>query len=150
MRIPRAAGGVLKVLAVRHADIDLPAHGTDPSLNEAGRAGGESLARWLADAGVTAILVSSRSRTHQTAEPLATRLGLVPEVVDTPADVAQQLREGAFGDVILVVGHSNTVPSLIDALGAGAVPAIGETDFDNLYVVAVANATQDVLRLHYD
>jgi phosphohistidine phosphatase SixA len=142
-------GIVLKVLAVRHADIDLPAHGADPSLNQAGRARSESLARWLADAGVTAILVSSRSRTQQTAEPLATRLGLVPDVVDTPAGVAHQLRDGAFGAVVLVVGHSNTVPSLVDELGAGAVPAIGETEFDNLYVVSVGDASSDVLRLHY-
>jgi hypothetical protein len=33
------------------------------------------------------------------------------------------------------VGHSNTVPDTIKALGIEAPPAIAETEFDNLFIV---------------
>ena len=42
------------------------------------------------------------------------------------------------GPIILVVGHSNTVPELIAALGASKnVPPIAENEYDTIYVIAI-------------
>jgi phosphohistidine phosphatase SixA len=140
---------MVAVIAVRHADVDLPPPSDDASLNDAGRARSAVLARSLGDAGVTSILVSSRKRTQQTAAPLAKELGLQPHVIDDPAPLAPEIRAGDHGPVLLVVGHSNTVPGLINALGAGTVPPIGEAEFDHLYVVTVLDTAAEVLSLHY-
>jgi len=42
------------------------------------------------------------------------------------------------GQIILVVGHSNTVPALIGNMGASKnVPDIAENEYDNIYIVSV-------------
>ena len=42
------------------------------------------------------------------------------------------------GKIVLVVGHSNTVPELIANLGASKnVPLIAENEYDNIYLVSI-------------
>ena len=42
------------------------------------------------------------------------------------------------GKIILVVGHSNTLPALIAALGASKnVPPIAENEYDNIYLISI-------------
>ena len=129
------------VYLVRHAERADTAGGAapimaaDPSLSEAGRMRAESLAGMLKDAQVTAIYVTEYKRTQETAAPLAKRLGLQPTVIpakDTPGLVAK-LR-AASGNV-LVVGHSNSVPDVIEGLGVAKVPAIADDEYDNLFIV---------------
>jgi phosphohistidine phosphatase SixA len=141
---------VVTVLAVRHADVDLPPDGHDPGLNAAGRRRAEALARLAGAAGVTAIRTSEFRRTQQTVEPLAQRLGLTPAVAPDAAELAQRIRAAELGDVVVVAGHSNTVPELLGALGVGTVPVITEAEFDNLFVVTVLPASgAGLLRLRY-
>jgi len=126
------------VLLVRHADIELPPHSDDPPLSSAGRERAETLAHVVGAARVTTVFTSSRLRTKQTAEPLVARIGVPPRETPPPAAFAQQVRSGIFGEMIMVVGHSNTVPQMMDALGVPPpLPEIGEREFDNLFVVTV-------------
>lgn len=138
------------VFLVRHANIDLPPTSNDPDLNATGRQRADALATVLGAAGVGRIFTSELRRTKQTVAPLASRLHLQPSVVPDSAVFAQKVSSGSFGDAILVAGHSNTVPKMIAALGADASnAAIGETEFDNLFVVTVATAQASVVRLKY-
>jgi broad specificity phosphatase PhoE len=126
------------VLFVRHADIDLPAMSRDPVLNAAGVRRAEELARVVGAARVASVSTSELRRTKLTAAPLAARLGLQPSEVSPPAEFARQVRAGELGAVIMVVGHSDTIPDMIAALGVVAPPTIGEREFDNLFLVTVA------------
>ena len=76
----------------------------------------------LADAGVDAIFVTEYQRTQQTAAPLAARDHLKPVVI--PANetgaLIKTIRELKSG-VVVVVGHSNTVPAIIAGLGGPTV-----------------------------
>lgn len=137
------------MLAVRHADIDLPPTGDDPPLNAAGRVRADELARMVGGAGVTTILTSQFLRTRQTAAPLAVRLGLTPRLTPAPAVLAGRVRTGELGGVILVVGHSDTIPAILTALGATAPPPIAEAEFDNLYVAAVSAEAAHLVHLRY-
>jgi phosphohistidine phosphatase SixA len=140
---------MITVLLVRHADIDLPPGSNDPPLNAKGRARADTLAHLAGSAGVTTVFTSTFNRTKQTAGPLAARLGLQPQIAPPPATFARQVLSGTFGEVIVVAGHSDTVPQMIAALGASP-PAIGEREFDNLFVVAVPQSAQaGVTRLKY-
>jgi broad specificity phosphatase PhoE len=128
------------VLLVRHAEKAKEA-GSDPPLTAAGTQRAQDLALALRDAGVTAIITSQLRRTGDTATPLATALKLTPEVVqvgdDTDAHataVAAAVRRHA-GEVVLVVGHSDTVPAIIAALGGPEMPEICATQFSNLFVL---------------
>jgi phosphohistidine phosphatase SixA len=127
-----------KVLLVRHADIDLPPAGANPPLNAAGQLRAVELARLLRSAGVTAILTSNFIRTKQTVVPLSDQSGIDPQEAPAPTDLAAQVRSGSFGELVVIAGHSNTVPTMMEALGVpGPLPVIGEREFDNLFAVVL-------------
>ena len=129
-----------KVLLVRHADIDLPPAVVDPPLNAAGQKRAVELAHLLSATGVTAVLTSNFIRTKQTVAPLGTQSGIQPQQAPPPTDLAKLMRAGSFGDVVVIAGHSNTIPEMTDALGVPAPPpTIGEREFDNLFVVVLAD-----------
>jgi phosphohistidine phosphatase SixA len=140
---------VITILLVRHADIDLPPASADPGLNEAGRARAEELAHVVGPAGVSTVFTSSLRRTRETVEPVLETLGLGAQEMPAAATVAARARAGELGEVVLIAGHSNTVPEVIAALGAPP-PAIGETRFDNLFVVTLSEpAGASLLALKY-
>ncbi len=126
------------VIVVRHAEKSA-APSDDPPLSDAGRKRADALSRALSKAGVKAIFATQYQRTQQTVEPTAQALQIPVTKVDaanTPALVAQVL-EKHRGQVVLIAGHSNTIPEIIAALGGGPIPAIAETDFDNLFIVSI-------------
>ena len=142
---------MITVILVRHADIDLPSRSSDPPLNAAGRRRAEMFAHVIGPAGATSLFTSTFLRTVQTVQPLATQAGLVPQPVPTPDEWAQQVVAGALGEVVVVAGHSNTVPEMLEALGVPPpAPPIGEREFDNLFVAAVASpGNAHVVHLRY-
>ena len=148
--IPATCLAQSAVFLVRHAEradpgMAAPA-GADPDLSEAGRARAERLASMLRDARITAIVVTELKRTQQTAAPLAKQLGLEPTVVSSkdPSTVAARVK-AASGNV-LVIGHSNSLPDVVKALGIAESVTIGESDFDNLFIVDRGR----LLRLRYE
>jgi broad specificity phosphatase PhoE len=131
---------MIKVLLVRHANIDQPPASQNPSLNAAGRGRAQALARVAGKAGISAIFTSSYARTKETVAPFAARLGLEPR--EAPAGLIGDLMSGPDGAVVLIAGHSNTIPAMIAALGVPPpLPVIGEGDFDNLFVVTAIATT---------
>jgi phosphohistidine phosphatase SixA len=126
------------VYLVRHAE-RAEDHPTDPSLSERGRERAELLARTLADAGVAHIHSTPLRRTRATAAPLAARLGLgVQEYAAAEGRALAERIRGASGRH-LVVGHSNTLPELVRALGGDpGAPIQDATEYDRLYVLVVA------------
>src|SRR5688572_3930448 len=99
---------------VRHADIDLPPLSNDPPLSAAGRRRAADLAHIAGESGVSAVFTSAFRRTIQTVEPLVARLGLLARPVPPPPVLAQQVTAGALGSVVVVAGHSNTIPQMIE------------------------------------
>jgi broad specificity phosphatase PhoE len=143
---------MITVLLVRHADVDVPPPigNPDPSLNTKGMIRAHELARVAEVAGVSAIFTSELKRTKETAAPLAARLQLArpPSVVPDVTEFAASARAGLYGPVVLVVGHTNTVPPLIDAL-VSPQPSITIQGFDNLFVVSLAAMESQLVWLKY-
>jgi broad specificity phosphatase PhoE len=135
------------IFIVRHAE-KAQSGGDDPDLSEAGRARAESLANLLKDAAISAIYTSEVKRTGQTAAPLAKILHREPTIVpakDVGALVAK-LKDSSGN--VLVVGHSNTIPDVIKALGITTPINIADNDYDNLFVVVLEEKPR-LIRLHY-
>jgi broad specificity phosphatase PhoE len=141
------------VLLVRHAeraDGGMPPAGmtspADPDLSAEGKARAERLAAMLAEAGITRIIVTEFRRTLQTAEPTARRLKITPERVTAADATGLAARLGSYkDDVVLVVGHSNSVPATIAAMGGPKV-VIDDTDYGNLFIYVPATKTLTTLR----
>jgi broad specificity phosphatase PhoE len=123
------------------------AAGQDPGLTEEGRANAERLAALLAGDPPAAIYVSTTRRARETAAPLAARLGLMMrdyDPSDTPALIEAVTQEPG---TVLIVGHSNTVPDIVERLG-GARPAdLGENDFGDVWHVYGPDRKVEKLRV---
>jgi 2,3-bisphosphoglycerate-dependent phosphoglycerate mutase len=131
------------VIFVRHAEKAL-APADDPGLSEAGKRRAAELARQLVDAdvvlGVDAIYSTSYRRTEETVQPLATALDIPITFYDAAntETIMDEIVRAHEGQIVLVVGHSNTVPALIGNMGASKkVPEIDENEYDNIYVVSI-------------
>jgi broad specificity phosphatase PhoE len=124
------------VLVVRHAE-RAPGSG-DPPISDAGRERATALAEIGKLTGVSAIVTTELQRTRQTAAPLAEALKITPVVVPTQRDLAKHAGEIAAavrqqaGKTVLVVGHSNTVPAIVAALGGPKLPDLCEPEYDRL------------------
>jgi len=126
---------------MRH--LDTPEGERDPDLTAQGERRAALLPDFFfEDERPAAIYVSDFRRTRQTAAPLAARLGLTPIVydpADTPALVAR-VRAGPLP--ALIVGHSNTVPDIIEALGGHRPPPLVHADFGDVWRIGVGGETE--------
>lgn len=138
----RSAAQPTVVLLVRHAE-KAPGAGDVP-LTEGGVVRARALAEVARDAGVSAVVTTQYQRTRETAAPLAAALGLTAEVVAAQSDVERHAAEVAAavrrhaGVVVLVVGHSNTIPRIVAALGGSHGPDLCDAQYDVLFTVVIA------------
>ena len=130
---------VTTVILVRHAEkVD---NSSDPELSAAGMERANTLVEVVKQARVTSIITTQFRRTRATAAPAAAALGLEPRVITTSGaaharEVADTVKAHG-GGVLLIVGHSNTVPAIIAALGAAAPAPICDSEYDDLFVVTL-------------
>jgi len=138
------------VFVVRHAErLD---NSSDSPLSADGQARASRLAEQLRDARITAIFATQFVRAADTAKPLADRLGIPLQRVPAAQTLELIARLRALGPSarVLVVGHSDTVPQILSALGSNGIVAIAPDEYDNLFIVLPhAGATPTLLRLRY-
>src|SRR5712671_6225807 len=110
------AGFAQTIVLVRHAE--KVSEAADALLSDVGKQRAEKLAHTLADAGITSIFTTEAERTKQTAAPLAKLLHLQPMVIPAKdiAGLVNKLVAQPQDAVVLVVGHSNTLPDVINKL----------------------------------
>lgn len=137
---PQAEAAVIYL--VRHAETGTGAMDpSNPPLSATGEARAAALARALADAGVVSVHSTDLQRTLSTAAPVAEVFGLEVERYDpfdreAAAALVERLKTTPGGH--LIVGHSNTTPEFVEALGGDPVSPIAEDEYDRLYVITVS------------
>jgi phosphohistidine phosphatase SixA len=148
--VPPAAAAQEAIYIVRHAE--RADQSADSVLSADGARRAISLSRMLRDAGITHVFTSEARRTIDTARPLASATHLTVRQVPA-ADVttlAAALTALGARDRALVVGHSNTVPELLRALHIDTPITIGDSDYDNLFIVVFHDKRPpSLLRLKY-
>jgi phosphohistidine phosphatase SixA len=134
------------VVLVRHAEkAEEPR--ADPPLTEAGHARAMALLAATEAAGIDAIIVTPFARTRETAAPVAAARGLTPIEVPVVGSIAAHVEAVAAavravppGDAVLVVGHSNTIPAIVTALGGPELADLCDSQYSVLYVLSVPSA----------
>jgi broad specificity phosphatase PhoE len=129
-------------LIVRHAEKASDAE--DSPLNEAGIERAQALVGVAADAGVSAIYTTQFKRNRDTAQPLAERLGIAPAEVpvnlQNPGDygktLAKTILEKHSGQTVVVIGHGNTIASIVEGLTGRAAPQ-GDIQYSDLFMVTI-------------
>jgi len=128
---------VKTIFIVRHAEKQVIEGERDLDLSEAGQVRAEALPEALDGVKIDEVYTSDYRRTRQTVAPVAEAAELEPVIYD-PADAggtAARLVASTAAN-ILVAGHSNTVPALIEALGAEP-PVIDEDQYGDLFVLTL-------------
>jgi len=135
------------VIIVRHAE-KAANGGNDPDLSSAGRARAEALARILKDSGITAIFTSEFRRTQETGAPTATLIHVTPTVVAAKDMASLVAKLHQLNGNALVVGHGDTIPNIVKALGINSSINIPDADYSELLIVILGDKPQ-LFRLHY-
>jgi broad specificity phosphatase PhoE len=152
----QAQAQVTGVVIVRHAE-KADDGSTDPALTEAGTARARALAESLEHAELAGLIASQYRRTLQTLSPLSRRSGLPTEVIPATsagigahvAAVADRVRSSEARGVIVIAGHSNTVPALVEALSGRPAAPMDESEYDRLYLLLPAREGMTVIATRY-
>ena len=131
------------IIFVRHAEESSLNEGNS-SLTREGEIRSAELARQLVDAdviaGIDAIYSTSFQYSKETALPISKALNIPIEIYDISDTelIIEDIIKQHKGKIILVVGHSNTIPLMIGNMGASKdVPKIDDNEYDNIYLVSI-------------
>jgi 2,3-bisphosphoglycerate-dependent phosphoglycerate mutase len=133
------------IILVRHAEKDRSnPRDANPDLTAAGRQRARALQRVLRARHVNAIITTHLKRAVLTAQPSAESFHVTPEVYRATGDgkatgaaMARMIRARHMGKTVLVVGHSNTIPATIEALGGPKVNDICDSSYSNLFMLVL-------------
>lgn len=100
---------------MRH--LHTPAGATDPDLTEEGQRQSRMMVDFFELDPPAVIYVTDTKRARQTAAPLAAHLGLTPKIYEGQNYAALVAAVSAEQGTVLIVGHSNTVPDIVEQLG---------------------------------
>lgn len=148
---PPVSAEQLTVVLVRHAEKaeDDP---RDPALSEAGLARALALAQALAASPPDAIYATHLRRTVQTAGPTHDASGAALSIrpaQEPAADLASHILGHHAQGTVLVVGHSNTLPDIVQALTGVAVPPMDEQEYDRVHVAILSPGTARLATFRY-
>jgi broad specificity phosphatase PhoE len=130
---------------MRH--LDTAEGASDPDLTPAGQRRAQLLADFFTGEPPAVIFVTDTKRARQTAAPLAAKLSLTPVVYDprnTPALIAEILKSP---NPALIIGHSNTVPDIVAALGGARPAPLTHQDFGDIWHISGPRRTVTRSRL---
>ena len=132
---PVATAAAGTAILVRHGAVD--PGGSDPALSDIGHQQAAALARRFADLQPRAVYATPTRRARETAAPLAAAAGVA--VTDYHPGQLPMLAEAIRreGGNVVVVGHSNTTPLLVEMLGGEPGAPIAEHEFDRIYAVTL-------------
>lgn len=141
------------IFALRHADrIPEPVD----ALSDTGKVRAELLARMLAKSGIRNAYCSSAKRTQDTIEPLKALLGGALTVHkfklssnNHEQEIVTAVRALPADSTAVVIGHSNTIGTIINFLTNKAIDPIEDNEFDKLFVVSIPAGSPSVTLLKY-
>jgi broad specificity phosphatase PhoE len=123
-----------KIFMVRHADRD---GNLDALKVPQGTTRAAELKRILQNTGIDSIYSTNTTRTRETAKPLADFLNITTALYANSNTVIDTIIKKHRNKEILVVGHSNTVDSLVKRCGCTGIGLIPASQFDNFFLVII-------------
>ena len=144
-------------ILLRHAEKDTSTTGStamtaDPPLAPKGALRAQNLLKVLEAYQPDAIYSTNYTRTKSTVTPLAKKFNKEIQVYDPkslPAFAEQLLQ--IRGKTIVVAGHSNTTPVLVNLLikETGKYPNLDDSDYSHLWIVTVTEGKAVVKMVEY-
>ncbi len=121
---------------IRHAE--KTDKSSDPILSEAGIQRANHWNDVFAAINFDAVYSTIYNRTQQTATPTAKKNKVIVKLYDPKTIDIEKIKKEHLGQTILIVGHSNTTPDIVNKLiHQNVYDTIDETTFGNLYIVTI-------------
>jgi 2,3-bisphosphoglycerate-dependent phosphoglycerate mutase len=134
---------------VRHSEKDTTG-GSNADLNPIGRGRANTFATILKKIKIKTVLSTDKPRTKNTAKPIANAKKCPVGIYDPKKhqEVLEKLIAENKGKKIFMVGHSNTVPQIINILrGSNEEKEFSELDYSRLYIVSVKKIGEGKVQL---
>jgi broad specificity phosphatase PhoE len=124
-----------KIYLVRHAE--KLNNSANPPLSNIGQQRAIALRDSLIGKNIDSVFVSTYSRTQQTAQPLCNALHeeYIIYNADTSLQLAMRLKN-VSGKNILVVGHSTSIPAMVNAIANRQV-AIPDSIYNKMFIITI-------------
>ncbi|MDH5380648.1 MAG: histidine phosphatase family protein [Cyclobacteriaceae bacterium] len=122
------------IIIVRHAE--KLQDGKDPDLSEIGKERALKLSEILSETKIDALFSTKFKRTTQTLAVIAKKKHLETNYY-SPSDsvfILDYLKKN-IGATIVISGHSNTVPGIVNYLCNSKLPDLKESEYDNLFII---------------
>jgi 2,3-bisphosphoglycerate-dependent phosphoglycerate mutase len=126
---------------IRHAEKDRSdTNNKNPHLTEMGVFRAEQWSEVLKNISFDMVYSTNYFRTRETAQPTALKNNLDITLYDPKSiDMKSFLKENQ-GKNVLIVGHSNTTPSIVNAIiGSNKYKYIEDDNNGNLYIITISN-----------
>ncbi|NMM50407.1 phosphoglycerate mutase family protein [Marinigracilibium pacificum] len=138
------------IFLTRHAEKDTV--GRDPELSEKGRKRVEVLTNMLKNVKFDAVYSTNYLRTIQTVRPIAelNSLVIMPyEAQMPPEKFSEQLLNDEKGNTILISGHSNTIPFIVNSLmGFSELGQLDENQYGDLFMIIISGNNKELITLN--
>jgi len=140
---PAPAQAAAPRYVMRH--LDTPKGERDPDPLPAGALKAKALVAWFEGKPLAAIFATPYRRTQHTAAPITAARGLTVETYDPAEPDALIARVKAIAGPVLIVGHSNTVPDIVAALGGERPGELTHEDFGDVWTVSSSGTMREKL-----
>ena len=128
---------------IRHAEkVRTNKSDRDPELNEKGILRALDWKEYFLDKDITKIYSTNYKRTLETVKPFQEAIGLATILYSPSSIDYKDFISSNKGEIVLVVGHSNTIPNFVNELINDQVYAqIDDLNNSNLYIVNLCDSS---------
>ena len=128
---------------IRHAEkVRTNKSDRDPALNEKGMIRAINWRDFFIDKDISKIYSTNYKRTLETVKPIEEALGLTAILYSPSSIDYKNFISSNKGEIVLVVGHSNTIPNFVNELINDQVYAqIEDLNNSNLYIVNLCDSS---------
>lgn len=142
---------ITRIIVVRHAE--KAEDGTkNPSISEVGKTRAERLNKMLKEFTIDKLYSTPFARTMQTLQPIASSRNLkINDYHPSDKNFATNLLQNEKGKTIVVAGHSNTCPEIVNTLiNSPKHKDVDEDDYGKIWIVTFKNdQLTDCILLNY-
>ena len=128
---------------IRHAEkVRINKTDKDPALNEKGMIRALNWRDFFIDKDISKIYSTNYKRTLETVKPIEVAMGLTAILYSPSSINYKNFISSNKGEIVLVVGHSNTIPDFVNELINDQVYSqIDDLNNSNLYIVSLCDSS---------
>lgn len=145
---PKVDNSITTYYLVRHAEKDRSnPEEKNPNLTAEGLQRAERWNTVLSNIDFDDVYTTNFNRTKQTAAPIANQNDLKPIIYDTKELLNATFKDATTGKTVFIVGHSNTIPEIVNALiGTNKYDELRDDENGALFIVTISgNQVSDQL-----